>query len=469
VGGSRPGELRVNKKGKERLSRHVTGQVLAPKDAGYDEARRVWNARFDRRPALIVRCAAAGDVAPALGFAREEGLELAVKSGGHDYAGCSSCEGGLLIDLSPMTSVSIDAQSRRARVQPGATWAAFDRSAQAFGLATTGGTVSSVGVAGFTLGGGEGWLTRKHGLAVDNLVAADVVTAAGESVRASADENADLLWALRGGGGNFGVVTSFEYALHPVGPEVLAGQVIYPSERAPELLRAFRDFFADAPDEIGCYVFFLRIPPIPAFPAELHGRLVLDFVASYAGPIAAGEAALAPLRRLGAPIADTVGPVPYVALQQAFDAGMGPGQRWYSRSQYLDRLSDQAIAAVIDHLEPFPGEATTVYLGAQGGAIGRVAKDATAFPHRSAAFSIHAFPGWKSREQDDEIMAWTRRLHDAVAPHANGGVYVNMLADDENSRVRAAYRDHYDRLVALKKKWDPENLLRHNHNIDPSG
>ncbi len=352
------------------LVSQIAGEVLQPGDAGYDAARAVWNARFDRRPDLIIRCAQAADVQVAINFASQAGMTLAVKGNGHSYAGKSSSEGGLLIDLKLMNGVTIDAGARTARVGPGATWGEFDAAAQAHGLATSGGTVSTVGVAGVTLGGGEGWLARKHGLTIDNLIGAEVVTAAGDVVRASAEENPDLFWALRGGGGNFGVVTSFEYALHDVGPDLLAGQVIYPGERAAELLRAYRDFSATAPAEAMGYAFFLRIPPIPAFPEALHGTLVLDLVLCYVGPADEGEAALAPLRNLGNPIADTVAVVPYLALQQAFDAGVATGNRWYSRGHYLDTLTDAAIDALVAGLEPFPGEFTLVYLGPGGGAIG---------------------------------------------------------------------------------------------------
>lgn len=451
----------------DELRRRVSGRLLSPGDEGYDKARSTWNARFDSRPALIVQCAGAGDAQAAVRFARERDLPLTVKSGGHDYAGNSAAQGGLLIDLSRLKSVEVDSASRRARVGAGATWADFDREAQAHGLATTGGTVSTVGVAGFTLGGGEGWLARKHGIAADNLIGADVVTAQGELVRASDRENPALLWGLRGGGGNFGIVTAFEYTLHPVGPEVFAGQVIYPASRAPELLRFYRDHFRDAPDELQCFPFLLRIPPIEPFPEARHGELALDFVLAYVGDSSDGEAALAPFRELGDPILDATGPQPYLTLQQSFDAGLPKGNRWYSRAHYFDALTDEAIDTLVDHLEPFPGAFTTVYFGAGGGAVGRVAPDATAFPNRSAEHGLHVFPGWVDPTEDEAIMAWTRRVHEAMAPHANGSVYVNLLGEDERERVPAAYAGNYDRLVSLKKTWDPDNLFRRNHNIEP--
>jgi len=455
----------VNKSSVTALAEQVAGDVLRPDDDGYDAARTVWNARFDRWPELIVRCAKTSDVQAAVEFARDMRMPLTVKGNGHSYAGNSTCDGGLLIDLKPMSTISIDAGARRAVVQAGATWGEFDAAAQAFGLAASGGTVSTVGISGLTLGGGEGWLTRKHGLACDNLIAADVVTASGDCIQASADTNPDLFWAIRGGGGNFGVVTRFEYALHEVGPELLAGQVIYDSRRLPELLRFYRDYFADAPDEVMGYFFCFRIPPIPAFPENLHGELVVDFVLCYCGDIADGETALAPFRSLGDPIVDTVAPMSYLALQQSFDAGMGSGNRWYTRGHKFDALSDDAIDAFASKLEPFPGEFTTAYIGADGGASGRVAGDATAFPHRSSRFEMHVFPGWVSHEDDDRIMGWARGLHAALAPFANGGVYLNLLADDEAARVPKAFGANYERLADIKRKWDPENLFRSNHNI----
>jgi FAD/FMN-containing dehydrogenase len=458
----------IDRSSQAELAAAIRGEVLQPSDAGYDAARAVWNGRFDRRPSLIARCHGTTDVSASVRFARAHGLPISVKGGGHDYAGNTVGEGGLLLDLSPMQGVDVDAVARRAVVEAGATWRHVDEATQAHGLATTGGTVSSVGVAGFTLGGGAGWMTRKHGLAVDNLVAAEMVTADGEVVRASEEENPDLLWALRGGGGNFGVVTRFEYALHEVGPEVFAGQVMYSAEHATELLRFFRDHMRGAPDDLMAYFFFLRVPPIEVFPAEYHGALAVDFVLTWLGPIEEGEAALAPFRALGDPIFDMVGRQPYVTLQQSFDAGMSTkGNRWYSRFHYLDDLTDGAIDTIVAGLEPFPGEFTTVYLADEGGAASRIAPEATAFPHRSSACSVHVFPGWVGREADDGVMSWARRLGDAIARHATGAVYVNMLGDDEKGRVRAAYGDNFARLARVKATWDPDNVFQMNHNIVP--
>ncbi|MDX1393233.1 MAG: FAD-binding oxidoreductase [Gemmatimonadota bacterium] len=435
--------------------------------AGYDATREVWNARFDRRPAEIVRVEEPADVAFALRRASERGLDVCVKSGGHDYAGNSSTDGGLLIDLGQLRSIVVDPERRRAVVGPGATWAEVDAVTQEHGLATPGGTVSSVGVAGFTLGGGEGWLSRKHGCACDNLMAVEVVTASGDTVRVSEEENPDLLWGLRGGGGNFGVVTSLELALHPLDHDILSGQIIYPFDRAADLLVAYRDYFAGAPDEASCYPFVYRVPPLDVFPEEWHGDLVLAFVFAYMGPPADAEREADAFRGHDGMLLDGLERQSYVSLQTAFDAAMGKGSRWYTRAHYFDALTDGAIDALVANIEPLPGELTTVYFGPAGGAMGRRPVDATAYPHRTATHALHVFPGWTDASDDAEVMAWTRQVSDAVAPHANGGVYVNLLADDEVDRVPAAYGANLDRLTRLKAKWDPDNVFRTNHNIPP--
>lgn len=450
------------------LRQEISGHVLGPADAGYEDARRVWNGRFDRRPGAIARCADAADVKAAIAIARERDLLVAVRSGGHDYSGKSTCDGGLVIDLSDMNLITVDPAARRVHVGPGARWADVDRETQAHGLATTGGTVSSVGVAGFTLGGGTGHLVRKYGLALDNLLSVNAVTAGGDALRASERENTDLFWGLRGGSGNLGVVTSMELQLHHVGPEVLAGQIIHPLEDAADALRFYRSFMAAAPDDVQCYAFFIRIPPIPIFPERVHGRVVLDLVVTHAGDHARGERVLEPLRAFGRPVLDTVAPVSYVSLQQAFDAGMTAGNRWYSKAHYLAELSDPAIETIVSRVEDLPGELTMVYLEAEGGAIARVPPDATAFPHRDAAFALHIFPGWTKAADDAAMMEWARSFHGEMGVHATGGVYVNLLGGDEQDGARSAFRSNYARLAALKKKYDPGNLFRTNHNVPPS-
>jgi FAD/FMN-containing dehydrogenase len=450
------------------LARALRGKLLTPGDDGFAASSHVWNARFLRSPALVVRCAGDEDVAASVRFARDEGMELSVKGGGHDYAGNTVGEGSLLIDLSLMDGVQVDAGAGRAVVGPGARWGAVDGATTPHGLATPGGTVSTVGVSGLALGGGSGWLTRKHGLVVDNIRGVTVVTAEGEAVRADPSRNPDLFWAIRGGGGNFGVVTSFDFALHPIPPEILAGQIFHTADRAGELLRAYRAVFRDAPDELMCYPFLLRIPPVEPFPEKHHGVLALDFVVAWLGDPEKGEAHLNAFLRLGEPFLELVGRQSYASLQQAFDAGMGPGTRWYSRSLQLDELSDAAIEALVDGLDPFPGDFTVVYLGPGGGAAGRVAPDETAYPHRASAHELHIFPGWADPARDEEVMSWADRLFDAMAPHGNGGVYVNLLGDGEADRIREAYGPNLARLRELKRKWDPENLFRGNHNILPA-
>ena len=451
------------------LSDSISGEVLHPGDAGYDDARRVWNARFDRRPAVVVRPADAGDVVAAVNAAREAGLAFAVKGGGHAYAGNTVADGGLLLDMGSMRRVEVDLRAGVVRVEAGATWAEVDRATTPHGLATPGGTVSSVGVAGFVLGGGGGWLTRSYGMAVDNLVGARMVTAAGEVVTANEGENPELLWGLRGGGGNFGVVTEFALRLHPVPDSLLAGQILYPLERAGALLRLYRDVFRDAPDALSCYPFFIRIPPLPVFPEAMHGQVVLDLVVFWNGTPEEGEAWVRPFRAQEGVLMDTVAPTAYADLQTAFDAGMAYGNRWYSRWLLLPEVSDELIDALLDGLDPFPGPLTAVYLGALGGAAGRVARDATAYPHRDAADALHIFPGWMDPASDEAVMGWARGLYQRLARFGGEGVYVNMLAEDEESRVPAAYAENLLRLARLKERWDPDNFFRANHNVPPAG
>lgn len=450
------------------LKRQLHGDLLRPGEPGFDEARTVWNARFRPEPELVARCASAEDVSRAVRFARDEGTALSVKGGGHSYAGNTVADEGLLIDLSPLSSVEVDADARRVTVGAGARWGAVDAATQEHGLATPGGTVSDVGVAGFILGGGGGWLTRKHGLAVDNLLGAEVVTAKGEIVRASEEENPDLFWALRGGSGNYGVVTSFELQLHPVGPELMTAQIFYPVQRAPELLRFYRDFFRDAPDEVMCYPFLIRVPPLDVFPELFHGTVALDFVLAYLGPVEDADEHLAPFRNLRDPFLDLTMPQSYIALQQSFDAGMVAGNRWYSRALQFDELSDDAIDTLVQNLDPFPGAFTAVYFSPYSGAPARSAPDATAFPHRSSAHELHVFPGWADEADDEEVMGWADDLYGAMVPYGNERVYVNLLGDGEAERTSEAYAQNLGRLRKLKAKWDPGNIFRNNHNIEPA-
>jgi FAD/FMN-containing dehydrogenase len=445
----------------------IRGDILEPGDAGYDQARRVWNATVDRRPSAIVRCRGTADVIHAVNHARDHGLLLAVRCGGHSFAGKSVCDDGLVIDLSPMRGVWVSPDGTTARAQGGATWADFDHETQAFGLATTGGLISHTGVAGLTLGGGIGWLARKHGLACDNLLSAEVITAAGERVHASADEAADLYWGLRGGGGNFGVVTSFEFRLHPVGPELLGGMIMHPFEAAADGLRFYRDFAANAPDEVACYAMFARIPDVDPFPEAHRGRTGFVFAASYAGPLDEGERVLAPLRAFGKPILDALGPTPYTVLQQAFDEPQKPGNRWYGKSGFWEAMSDEAIDTLVAGVDPLSGPMTMVFFERLGGALSRVPVDATAFPHRTAPFNFGITAGWTDPAEDAQHIAWTRQLHASLSSY-DRGVYVNYADEDESGNTDAAYGPNYPRLVEVKNRWDPDNLFRMNMNVVPT-
>nr|WP_321112743.1 FAD-binding oxidoreductase [Halorussus salinisoli] len=449
------------------FNEQIHGGVTLPDDEGYDEARTVWNAMIDREPALIVRCSGTADVITAINFAREFDLRLAVRGGGHNVAGTAVCDDGLVIDLSPMNSVRVDPDSKTAYVEGGATWGDFDHEAQAFGLATTGGIVSTTGVAGVTLGGGLGYLARTYGLAHDNLRSMNVVTADGELVKASENENADLFWGMRGGGGNFGVATSFEFELHEVGPEVLAGRVLHPYEAASDFLRQYRDFMHDAPDEVQAYAAFVRGNPAMGLPEPLHGETLVGAAVLYSGDVEAGKEALRPLREFGDPLADTIQPVPYTAHQQSSDELYQEGHRNYWKSHFLDELSDNAIDTIVEHADPLPTAFTTVFFEWMGGAIARADPDATAFPHRDATVSFTVAPKWTDPAMDEELTDWAREFFEATAPYATDDVYVNYLSDDEQERAKAAYGDHYDRLIELKRKYDPENVFRTNQNLDP--
>jgi FAD/FMN-containing dehydrogenase len=450
------------------LRDRLDGELLLPGADGYDQGRAAWNGRFDQRPAAIVRCHNASDVAAAIGVAREEDLPLSVRSGGHSYAGHAVAEGGLAIDLSAMNGVRIDPERKLAVVGPGATWGDLDRQAQVHGLATTGPTVSTVGVAGVALGGGTGYLARKYGLVIDNLLAVDVVSADGRVVRASEAENPDLFWALRGGGGNFGVATSFDFRLHAVGPEVVTAQAFHAFSDARDVLHFYREFTAAAPDEVTVYAFVLRVPPVDPFPDEHQGRPAIALVACHCGAVPEGQEQLRPLRDFGSPFLAVLQAQPYTAAQQAFDAGMPKGLRWFSRAHYLSGLSDGAIDTMLDHTAALPGPFTMAYIEPLGGAIGRVEPTATAFPHRHAPYGLHIFPGWTDPADDSTLMEWARGFHRDMAPFATGGVYLNLLGGDEAARVPNAYGQNYERLRELKARWDPGNLFRVNHNIPPA-
>jgi FAD/FMN-containing dehydrogenase len=404
----------------------------------------------------------------AVRFAREHGLLLAVRGGGHNIAGNAVCEGGLLIDLSPMRSVWVDPARRIARVEPGATLGEFDKEAQSFGLATPLGINSTTGVAGLTLGGGFGWLSRKFGLAADNLISADVVTADGKLVQANATENSDLFWALRGGGGNFGVVSSFEFRLHPVGPTILSGLIVHPFAQAKELLASYRQFASNAPDDLTVWVVLRKAPPLPFLPAEVHGKQILVFAACYAGAEADGKRALEPLRALGKPIADVIGLQPFAAWQTAFDPLLTPGAYNYWKSHNFMDLSDGLLDCLVSYAASLPTADCEIFIGQLGGATNRVAVDATAYPHRNANFVMNVHTRWRERADEQRSIDWARKLFAETAPQATGGVYVNFMPEDETDRVSSAYGTNYARLKALKSKYDPGNLFRLNQNVQPS-
>jgi FAD/FMN-containing dehydrogenase len=449
------------------LDRVFGGELIAPGHPRYDDARRVWNGMVDRRPALIARCAHRGDVVEALRFARESGLRLAVRGGGHNVAGNAVCDDGLVIDLSGMKTIQVDAAGRTARAQAGVVLGELDRATQEFGLATPTGNVSKTGLAGLTLGGGLGWIARKHGPACDNLLSAEVVTADGEQLTASGDDNPDLLWALRGGGGNFGVVTSFQYRLHPIGPEVIAGGVVHSFADAPEVFRFFADYVATAPDELSVTASTFRAPPgFPVAP-ELVGELVTMLAICYAGDLAAGERVLKPLRSFGRPLADLVATMPYTALQSASDASYPNGQRNYWKSHYVDHLTDDVIAEVMEHAPRVTSPLSSFYFQHLGGAIHRAGPEIAAFGHRGAGFDFTILTIWNDPAEDAEHMAWARDFFTAMQPYSTG-VYVNNLGSEEADRVKAAYApETYQRLVALKHTYDPDNAFRVNQNVAP--
>ena len=449
------------------------GELITADHPEYEAARAVWNGAVDRRPRLIARCTGTVDVAAAVRYARETNLEIAVRGGGHNVAGTAVCDDGIVIDLTRMRGVWVDPAERTACVQGGALWGDVDNETQTHGLATTGGIVSHTGVAGLTLGGGIGFLMRKHGLAVDNLLAVDVVTAEGSIVRASADEHPDLFWALRGGGGNFGVVTSFRFALHSVGPTLLAGPVFWAADDTTDVLRFYRDFAAEASDDFGSVVRLGTIPPLPVIPEELHWRPAVAVACCYAGTVEDGERALRALRRFGKPLVDLLGPKPYVAFQGGLDDTVQHGWHYFWKGTTLAGLSDEAIAVIADHAYAAASPRSYAAIFQMGGAVARVPHDATAFAGRDVGHNMSIDAVWLPDESGDRAAAetaWARRFFHALQPHRAGSVYVNFLdSDDDSSRVREAYGDQtYRRLAEVKARYDPDNVFHHNKNIPPA-
>lgn len=453
----------------DRLAADLLGDVLTSDHPSYDTERRIWNGEIDRRPAVITRCQGATDVATALRWARDEGRAVAVRGGGHGIAGHALVDDGLVVDLSPMRGVVVDPVRQTVTVQGGALNAHVDRETQSHGLAMTTGYISHTGIGGLALGGGIGHLMRAFGLSVDALRSCQVVTAEGRVVRASAEEHPDLFWAVRGGGGNFGVATDLTFALRPLGPTVLAGLVAWPAEEAPAVLAMLRDVIADAPDELGLMANLRLAPPLPLFPEHLHGRPIIGLVATWAGPVEDGEGVLAPIRAFGHPVLDAIAPKPYTLHQRFLDPAVPHGRHYYWRSHRLGPLTDDVIAVICEHIESISSPLSTVPIFSFGGAVGRVAADATAFAHRDASHDINVVASWLPEQagEADRHRAWVRGFADALAPHSRG-VYVNFTSDDAQSRVREAYDTaQWRRLRAVKTTWDPDNVFRGNANIPP--
>ncbi|HUL80803.1 MAG TPA: FAD-binding oxidoreductase [Gammaproteobacteria bacterium] len=444
----------------------LDAEVLFPDSAGYTEARAIWNAMIERRPAAIVRVTTEADVLSAVEFARMNNVRLAVKGGGHNIAGSALADGGLVIDFSRMRNVDVDAGARIARVEPGATLADVDRATQQHGLAVPLGINSTTGIAGLTLGGGFGWTTRKLGLTIDNLRSARLVTADGEIWQVDRDRHPDLFWAIRGGGGNFGVVTEFEFNLHPIGPEVVAGMVVHPFADFAPVVKDYQRAVANAPEDLTCWVVARKAPPLPFLPSEWHGKEVVVLAMCYVGPREQAEAATAPLRKIGKPIADVVGPMPFAGWQSAFDPLLTPGARNYWKSHDVASFGGAAIEVIRDTVLSLPTEECEVFLAHVGGAMSRVAPAATPWANRAEHFVVNVHTRWRDAGDDERCRAWARRFYERLTPHAMGSVYVNFIPDDE-ARVAEAYGPNYERLAGIKRRFDPSNLFRANQNIVP--
>ncbi len=457
----------MNQARMDQLNQDVRGEVIAPGDEQYDEARRVYNAMIDRRPAVIVRPANTGDVMTAVRFAADNDLPVAVRGGSHSVPGFGTCDDGVVIDMSSRRGVRVNPLTRTARAEGGATWGDFNAATYPFGLATTGGIISTTGVGGLTLGGGIGHLARGLGLSCDNLVSADVVAGDGSFHLASEKDDADLYWALRGGGGNFGAVTSFEFRLHPV-KDIYGGPMFFELDRAAEVLRYYREFIVDAPEQLGVFPAFQIAPPLPFIPEDRHGEPFLAVVGCWAGALEEGEKALQGFRDLAPRVGEHVGPMPYPALNSMFDALVPPGLQHYWKANFVRELTDEAIEAHLIHGPKLPTVNSTVHIYPINGACHQVAPDATAFAYRDATFATVIAGMWPDPAENEANTAWVRDYYDATAPHSEEGGYVNFMADDDQDRIRANYKQNYDRLAAIKREYDPHNLFRLNQNIQPA-
>ena len=444
----------------EELKQSLRGRLLLPWSKGYDEVRAIWNASVDKRPALIVQCAGVSDVISSINFSRTNGIPVAVRGGGHNVSGSGVCDGGLMLDMSKMKGVRVNPVSRTAWVEPGVTWGELDHETQAFGLATNGGICSEAGIAGVALGGGFGWLMRKHGLSLDNLLAVDVVTADGQLRKAGVTENEDLFFALRGTHSNFGVVTGFEFRLHPVGPTVVAGMVLHPLDKAREVLKFYREFNSRAPNEMSAWAAFLSSP---------DGQPMVAILACYIGPIETGEKVVQPLKEFGPPAMDMIQSMPYLASQALVDEAFPRGRYNYWKSNLLRELSDDAITTLVEGFEGVTSPYSSMLIEQLGGAVSRVAPGETSFSHRNAPYDLVIMPMWSEPAEPEKHIQWADEIWRKMRPFFSEGVYVNYLGDEGEDRIRAAYGNNYDRLVTLKNKYDPTNLFRFNQNIKPNG
>ena len=451
-----------------KLKSELNNKVILPDDPNYEEARVIWNSMINKRPAAIVRCAEENDVQRTIAFARENRLDLSIRGAGHNIAGNSLCDNGITIDFSNMKNVRIDELKKRAYVEPGATLGDFDKAGQAHGLATPVGINSTTGIAGLTLGGGFGWLTRKYGLTIDNLLSAEVITADGKKMTASDASDPDLFWAIRGGGGNFGVVTQFEFKLHPVGPEILAGLVVFPFSQAKQVLTQYRDFVKSAPLELNVWIVLRQAPPLPFLPENVHGKEVVVLPIFYSGEIAEGEKLIQPLREFGDPYGEYISPQPYVQWQQAFDPLLTPGARNYWKSHNFIEIADGVMDAMIEYAGELPTLQCEIFLGLLDGVSNSIQADATAYGPRDAKFAMNVHSRWDDKAQDDKCINWARAFFKASAPYASKGAYVNFMTEDEGARVESAYASNYNRLRQMKKKYDPDNFFHFNQNISPA-
>jgi FAD/FMN-containing dehydrogenase len=461
------GKTAIDAQSLDQLAAAFRGELLTEGDKGYDEARTIWNAMIDRKPAIIARCAGVADVVAAVNFAREHSLLTAVHSIGHNIAGNAVCDGGLMIDLSPMKSVRIDPESARAHVEPGATLGDFDHEAQAHGMVTPLGINSTTGVAGLTLGGGFGWLSRKYGMTVDSLVAADVVTADGRYLRASEKENPDLFWAIRGGGGNFGIVTRFEFKLYPMETSKLCGLIVFSLDEATSLMKKYREFVQNLTDDTDVWVILREAPPLPFLPENVHGTKIIVFAIFHAGDPDEGKKIIDPIRSFGTVLGEHVGVIPYTEWQSAFDPLLAPGARNYWKSHNFTAISDETIDLAVQFAAKSPSPHCEIFFGQLGGAVNRIASDATAYPHRNSDFIMNVHGRWEKPSDDKKCIGWAREFFQKTQPYATGGVYTNFMTEDDADRVSSAYGTGYERLISIKRKYDPENMFRLNQNINP--